>query len=288
LKQFQLFVKIGSWWFMNQQKNIKTNPQPNKNKDSQLPRVSISYWRFRGKSWKAYQLPNGAKFMSDRQMALLVGQPKKIVREFIESQNLERIDVQVDNGTGIRVYPLSVAAIYLSKLLNDGDLDKHPLGISRGEWHSLIKALCKKEAGRGSMPNPCFFTGDYRVEIANRLQVKLSANINLQVLILQSGEYYIEYREGLKCIQHNTNWLMHYSPKKAKTLSALRISKDIVECRVRMEKGFERVYSLSLQDWLSLWEYFANQKNRYAIALFKACVKEGIYVLINRAIAESQ
>jgi hypothetical protein len=83
-------------------------------------------------------------------------------------------------------------------------------------------------------------------------------------------------------------WLIHYSPKKAKTLSALKISKDIVECRVRMENGFESVYSLSLQDWLSLWEYFANQKNRYAIALLKACAKEGIDVLIARAIAENQ
>ncbi len=273
---------------MNQQNNIKTNPQPNKNKDSQLPRVSISYWRFHGKSWKAYQLPNGAKFMSDRQMALLVGQPKNIVREFIESQNLERIDVQVDNGVGVKVYPLSVAAIYLSKLLNDGDLDKHPLRISRGEWHSLIKALCKKEPGRGTIPNPCFFTGNYRVEIVNLLRVKLSDNINLQVLILQSGEYHIEYREGLKCIQHNTNWLIHYSPKKAKTLSALKISPDIVECQVRMEKGCESVYSLSIQDWLSLWEYFAKQKNRYAIALLKACAKSGIDVLIDRAISESQ
>jgi hypothetical protein len=273
---------------MSRNKNQQYQPNIPSDNDLQLPKVSISYWRCHGQSWRTYQLPNGAKLMSDRQMAQLVGQPKNIVREFIESQNLERIDVRVDNGKLVRAYPLSVAAIYLSKLLNDGDLDKHPLGISRGEWHSLIKGLCKKESGQGSMPNPCFFTGNYRVEIANLLRVKLSANINMQILVLQSGEYHIEYREGLKRIQHNTNWLLNYSSKKARTLSGLKISQDIVECQVKMEDGFQSMYSLSIQDWLSLWEYFANQKNRYAIALLKACAKQGIDVLINKAIEEGE
>ncbi|MBD2200535.1 MULTISPECIES: hypothetical protein [Calothrix] len=273
---------------MNRAKNIKTNVQPNQHQDAQLPRVSISYWRYHGKAWRAYQLPNGAKFMSDRQMALLVGQPKNMVREFIESRSLETLILQVDNGKAVQVYPLSVAAIYLSTLLKDGDLDKHPLGISRGEWHSLIKALCKKEPGRESMPNPCFFTGDYRVEMASQIQLELGTNISIQILVLQSGEYYIEYQEGLKCIQHHTNWLVNYSPKKARTLSSLKISPDIVECQVRMQKGFQSMYSLSIKDWLSLWEYFAKQKNRYAIALLKACAKSGIDVLIARAIAESE
>jgi hypothetical protein len=55
-----------------------------------------------------------------------------------------------------------------------------------------------------------------------------------------------------------------------------------------MEKGFQSMYSLSIQDWLSLWEYFAKQKNRYVIALLKACAKSGIDVLIARAISESE
>jgi hypothetical protein len=276
-----------SWSFMSQNENQQYQLNIASANDLQFPRVSISYWRCHGQSWRAYQLPNGSKLMSDRQMAQLVGQPKNIVREFIESQNLERMDVRVDNGKLVRTYPLSVAAVYLSTLLRDGNLDSHPLGISRGKWHSLIKALCKKEPGRGTMPNPCFFTGDYRVEIAHPLRLQLEANTSMQILVLQSGEYHIEYREGLKRIQHNTNWLLNYSPKKARTLSSLKISQDIVECQVRMEEGFQSMYSLSIQDWLSLWEYFANQKNRYAIALLKACAKSGIDVLIARAISES-
>ncbi|PAX47902.1 hypothetical protein CK510_28540, partial [Brunnivagina elsteri CCALA 953] len=162
---------------MSQNENQQYQPDIASGNDLQFPRVSISYWRFHDTSWRVYQLPNGAKLMSDRQMAQLVSQPKKTVREFIELHNLEMMDVRVENGKVIRVYPLSVAAIYLSTLLRDGNLDRHPLSISRGKWHSLIKALCKKEPGRGSMPNPCFFTGDYRVEIANPLRLQLEANI---------------------------------------------------------------------------------------------------------------
>jgi hypothetical protein len=270
-------------------KNKKPQLNINLDNDSQLPRVSISYWRYHGESWRAYQLPNGAKLMSDRQMAQLVGQPKKTVREFIESQNLERMDVQVDNGKLIRAYPLSVAAIYLSKLLTSGDLDKHPLGIPRGEWHSLINALCKKEPGREITPNPCFFTGNYRVEIARPLQVELSGNIRIEILAVPSGEYRIEYQEGLKCIEHkNLTWLVSYSPKKAKTFSDLKLSKDVMECRVRTHDGFKSMYALSLSDWLSVWEYFASRGNRYALALLKAFAREGIDMLMKKAISESE
>jgi hypothetical protein len=274
---------------MSRMKNKKPQPKRNLDNDLQQPKVSISYWRYHGKSWRAYQLPNGTKLMSDRQMAQLVGQPKNIVREFIESQNLEKMDVRVDNGKLIRAYPLSVAAIYLSKLLTSGDLDKHPLGISRGEWHSLINALCKKEPGREITPNPCFFTGNYRVEIARPLQVELSGNIRIEILAVPSGEYRIEYQEGLKCIEHkNLTWLVNYSPKKAKTLSDLKLSKDVLECRVKTHEGFKSIYALSLTDWLSVWEYFASRGNRYALALLKACASEGIYVLIAKALSASK
>jgi hypothetical protein len=43
-----------------------------------------------------------------------------------------------------------------------------------------------------------------------------------------------------------------------------------------------------LQDWLSIWGYFAKKGNRKAIALLNACAREGIEALINRAISENQ
>ncbi|NJS16478.1 MAG: hypothetical protein HC787_05180 [Nostocaceae cyanobacterium CSU_2_110] len=268
---------------MNQKDNINIDP----NYHAQLPRVSISCWRYYEQCWKAYQLPNGALFMSDRQMALLVGQPKNIVRSFIESFSLETLTVQIDNGVEVQVYPLSVAAIYLSTLLKNGELDKHSLMFSRREWHSLIKALCKFEPASHNTPNPCFFTGNYWVEIARKISVELEVNLNIQVLLLQSGECRIEYQEGLRCVQHDSNWLVNYSSKKARTLSDLKLSKDITECRVMEKDGFISIYALSIPDWLSLWEHFALRGNRNAIALLKICAKEGVDVRIKKAIFEA-
>ena len=272
---------------MDQKDNRNIDPKAHQHYDAQLPRVSISCWRYYDQCWKAYQLPNGALFMSDRQLALLVGQPKKIVRSFIESLSLETLTVQIDNGVEVRVYPLSVAAIYLSTLLKNGSLDRHPLMFSRREWHSLIKALGRFEGTSRSTPNPCFFTGNYWVEIARKISVELEVNLNIQVLLLQSGECRIEYQEGLRCVQHDSNWLVNYSSKKARVLSDLKLSKDITECRVMEKDGFISIYALSIPDWLSVWEHFANKGNRNAIALLKTCAKIGIDLRIKKTISEA-
>jgi hypothetical protein len=274
---------------MNEENNIIFNPKSHQhNLDAQLPRVSISSWHYCDRCWKAYQLPNGALFLSDRQMALLVGQPKNIVRSFIESQSLETFTAQIYNGVEVQVYPLSVAAIYLSTLLKNGCLDEHPAQLSRGEWHSLINALSKFKPTSGNTPNPCFFTGDYWVKVANPLSVAIEADIAIQVLILQSGEYHIEYQEGLRCVQHDPNWLVNYSSKKARILSDLKLSKDITECRVITKHGFKSVYALPIRDWLSIWGHFANKGNRFATAILKACATEAIDVLIQRAISQNK
>ncbi|MEO1433781.1 MAG: hypothetical protein AAFV71_32930 [Cyanobacteria bacterium J06633_8] len=269
---------------MNEANSIIFNPKAHQHCDKQLPRVSTASWHYNNFSWKAYQLPNGALFMSDRQMALLIGQPKNIVRSFIESQNLETLTVQIENGVEVQVYPLSVAAIYLSTLLKNGSLDEHPAQLSRREWHSLIKALCNFKPASGNTPNPRFFSGNYWVEIANPLSVEIEADTSIQVLVLQSGEYRIEYQEGLRCIRHDPNWLVNYSSKKARTMSDLNLSKDITECRVITKHGFKSVYALSIKDWFSIWGHFSNKGNRFATAILKACAIEGIDTLIERAI----
>ena len=273
---------------MNEENNIIFNPKADQHCDKQLPRVSTTSWHYHDFSWKAYQLLNGALFMSDRQMALLIGQPKNIVRSFIESQSLETLTVQIENGVEVQVYPLSVAAIYLSTLLKNGELDKHPTQLSRPQWHSLIKALCNFKPASGNTPNPCFFSGRYWVEIANPLSVEIEVDTSIQVLVLQSREYRIEYQEGLRCIGHDPDWLVNYSSKKARTLSDLNLSKDITECRVVTKHGFKSVYALSIKDWLSIWGHFSYKGNRFATAILKACATEGIDTLIERAILKGK
>ena len=275
---------------MNRDTDIETNQNFDDNDQqngSKFPKVSIASLHWEKYSWGALQLPNGVKVMTVRQMALLVGQAKQIVKDFVESNDLEEITVQVFNGELTEVYPLSVAAFYLQKLLDEGKLNSHRLPLTRREWQELIKRLYNPEPGNAITPNPCFFTGDYRVEIAKPLQIELESNINLEVLVLQSGEYRINHSEGLKCIKSNPSWLTQHSPVKAKIFSRLNLSPDNVECRVKTESGVKSLYALSFQDWLSVWEYFANKGNRRATAVLKACARENIPTRVTKLLPQN-
>jgi hypothetical protein len=61
---------------------------PNNNSTYILKTIAVRWW-WKQHSWGAYQLSNGIKLMSDRQMALMVGQSKTNVKNFVESNNLE-------------------------------------------------------------------------------------------------------------------------------------------------------------------------------------------------------
>ena len=254
----------------------------------EMPKTVIGYWHWKQYSWSVYELPNGMKVMSDRQMGLLVGQPKVNVSIFVQSNGLETIRVELPNGKQTQVYPLSVAAIYLQKLLDKGLLKVHRLPLDNDEWQDVITALCNPVRDKAVTPNPYFFTGDYRVTVAKALPIKLDNNINLEILVLRSGEYRIEHREGLKSISSNPGWLVQYSPSKAKIFSRLKLSTDTVECRVITDKEIKSIYALSFEDWLSVWEYFANKGNRQATAILKAWAKESIASRISRLMNDNQ
>jgi hypothetical protein len=270
---------------MNLPINIKTNPDSDRHNNSEFPKVTFTSWYWRHCSWSAYQLPNGVKVMSKRQMGLLVGQPKCSVQNFVESNDLEAIAIQLPNGKLTQAYPLPVGAIYLQKLLNNGDLRSHRLLLNTSEWRQLIDALFHPSRGKAVTPNPCFFTGDYRVAAATSVQVMLENDINLEVLVLRSGEYRIEHCEGLKCIKSNSRWFSECSPVKAKIFDRLKLSKDAVECRVQREDAVKSIYALSLDDWLSVWEYFANKRNRRATAVLKACARESISARVAKSLS---
>jgi len=244
----------------------------------EIPRTIAVRWWWKQHSWAAYQLPNGVKVMSDRQMALMVGQSKTNVKNFVESNNLETITVQIPNGVTIQGNTLPTVAAYLQQLLKEDNLQQHRLSLTRREWEELIKALSDNDLQNGKLlvPNPRFFRSNYQVIAAKPIQIELENNITLEVLALPSGEYRIGYGEGLNCIQANPNWLLENSSKKARTLAQLKLSPFAVQCRVATKEGIKHMYTLGCDDWLSIWEYFANKGNRRATAVLKACAKESI------------
>jgi hypothetical protein len=265
--------------------NINSNSHGQSNPE--VPQAKLASWYSKYYSCKTYQLPDGVQVMSSRQMTLLVDQPRDTVKNYLASNSSDATRVQIPNRKIIQVYPLSVAANYLQKLLDDGDLLNHRLSLTYFKWQQVIRALRNSKLGKGITPNPYFFNGNYRVISASPLQIQFDNNINLEVLVLKSGEYRIEHHEGLKCIKSNPNWLTHHSRVRAKIMSKLSLSPDNVECLVNTESGTASIYALTFEDWLSLWEYFANRGNRRATSILKACALESISTRIYRAKVET-
>jgi hypothetical protein len=87
--------------------------------------------------------------------------------------------------------------------------------------------------------------------------------------------------KAMNCIHAKPEWIIENSPKRAKILSKLNISTQVMECRVATSEGTKKVYALDWDDWLSVWEYLANRGNTKATAVLKACAKESIPVRVS-------
>lgn len=252
-----------------------------------VPKTTASIWRWKQHSWAAYQLPDGMKVMSARQAARLVGQPNTDVIAFMQSNDLETINVIIPSRVVINAITLPSIATYLQWLLEEDKLQHNRLSLSREEWKELIDALFNPSFQEFLIPNPCFFTSNCPPVRANRIQIQLEDNIRLVVLVLQTGEYRISCAEGLNCIQANPEWLMDTSSKKARILSKMRLSHQAVECRFATEQGIKQAYTFNCNDWLSIWEYLAKKGNKRAITVLKACAKEHISVRVEKVLSQN-
>ncbi|MBF2018458.1 MAG: hypothetical protein IGS23_25330 [Rivularia sp. T60_A2020_040] len=257
------------------------------NYNLKIPKTTVSIWRWKQNSWAAYQLPDGTKVMSARQAARLVGQPNTDVIDFMQSNNLETINVIIPSKVFINAITLSSIAIYLRHLLEENKLQRNRLSLCREEWEELIDALANPLSEEYLTPNPCFFISNCPPVKANATQIQLEDNVTLEVLVLQTGEYRISCTEGLHCIQANPEWLMNTSPKKAKVFSKMKLSHQTVECRFVTEQGIRQAYTFGCNDWLSIWEYFAKKGNKRAITVLKACAKENISVRVEKVLSRS-
>ncbi|WP_414622832.1 hypothetical protein [Calothrix sp. CCY 0018] len=254
------------------------------NRNLKIPNTTLSRWRWRHYYWTTYRLPDGTKVMSARQTARLVGQSKADVIDFVQSNNLETIDIKIPSKVIINAITLPTVAIYLQHLLEQYKLEHHRLSLCREEWKEFIDALNFQSQKDFVLPNPCFFKSSSLIKRANPIQIQLDDDITLEVLVLAFGEYRISYAQGLHCIEMNYDWLMENSPKKARMLSKMRISRQAVECRFVTELGIRQVYTFSCNDWLRIWEYFAKKGNKLAITLLKACAEENIPTRVEKVL----
>lgn len=259
-------------------------------KTFEVPKVLPVRWQWKHGFIRAYQLPNGMLVMSDSQMAFPARQYSKAAKEFVIKRNLNTVLVQLPNHKLAYFNTLATVATYWKHLLASGEM---PESInSTTDWENLIKAL----EDASLHPNIKLrllprLDENHEVSVKARepvsisaqplllnLQMNSKATLRLEVLALSTGEYRISQLSGLAAVGAFSNWLseLNNSSRKLNALRKRGFEGKTVTCHIHTPTGRRTLVTLSVDDWLTIWEYFANRGNTKATAILKACAKESI------------
>lgn len=249
-----------------------------------IPLVKSTRFTYKDDSWAVYQLPNGELVMSDHQMSLPLGQSKKSAKKFVQMHKLPTITIQIPNRKVVDGYPLTTVAAYWQHLYETGQIPKQlPAGI---DWEDLIKSLKNgtQETPLNQLPEAEATDEEQFTQptltpakpIVLKLQERLQ--LRLEVLELQDNEYRISFESGLAVAGLFPNWLLDLpsSRSRLKKLEKMGFSGVSKQCSLKTPEGYLTVESLSIDDWLTIWEFLASRGNSKAAAVLKACALENI------------
>jgi hypothetical protein len=256
------------------------------------PPVKLTRWRYNHYAWSVYQLPNGELVMSDRQASLPIGQSKKNAKAFFQTHNLNTISVQIPNRKIISAYPLPTVAIYWRYLLESHLIPQR--FIDKFDWEELIESLQDAHQQTHQQNFKQLITPKVTQEAQSEeprlipvhpIVLKLQEKLQLEVLVLPDQEYRISYESGLEVIGTHPGWLqaLPSSPYRRKALERRGFSGLSKTCLINTKQETKTVESLSLNDWLTIWEVFAYRGNSKAAAVLKACAKETIPARVRAA-----
>lgn len=259
---------------LNTQSQCKSKEKQEDERFIKVPKATVARFHWRYKSWAAYELPNGEKIMSIRQIALLCGQPTRVVQDFVNINNLQTLNVQIPNKKVIQGYSLTTVALLLKLLLKKNELYKHKrIELKNEDWEDLIENLLNPQ--RKIKPLNLRLR-DVETCVA---EIKIAENQDLEILYTATDEYYIDFQSGLKAVHIDVNWLTSISKRKVKLFSNLNIS-EVFQCKVENTTKFTFCYG----DWLSIWKHFASNGNKYAIALLVSLAEENIPTRVKKSL----
>lgn len=253
--------------------------------ESVLPLIKLTRWRYKHFACAVYQLPNRDLVMSHRQAAVPLGQTKENTKAFFQTYKLDTITVQLPNRKIISAYSLPTVAIYWRYLL-ESHLIPQKL-IDKFDWGELIDSLQnahqqnfaqnEKQLIKQKVTRSAQSTKQHLIPVRS-IALKLQKKLKLEVLVLPDQEYRISYESGLEVIGAYHDWFQELpnSPNRLKTLSNKGFSGLSKTCLINTEEETKIVESLSLSDWLTVWEVFAYRGNSKAAAVLKACAQENI------------
>lgn len=267
--------------------NCEGTYQGSRSEQTQIPLVRMSRWRNQQYGWAAYQLPNGEFVMSDRQMASPMRQAKKNAKNFVELHKLPSITIQLPNRQVIGAYPLSTVAAYWQYLVESNLLP--PNIRTQINWENLIESLKNPnsklqntETLTTKIATESLFSKT--IETATSVILKLQQKVVLEVLALSNSEYRLSFESGLSVIGLPINWLLElpHSQTRLKKLENKGFSGTSKQCKVYTQQGVQTVETLSIKDWLLIWEFFACRGNSKAAAILRACAEENISNRVER------
>lgn len=249
---------------------------PNKETPKEISMAKLTRWHYKHYSCAAYQLPNGELVMSDRQVSRPVKQYNRDVKAFMELHNFKTLLIQLPNRKVVSAYSLSTVAIYWRYLLDSHLIPERLAG--QYEWKDIIESLLHPGEATLLPTNQGERTSKLIITLGNPMVLELERKLLLEVLMLPNQEYRISLESGLGVIGVYLNWLQELSnsPRKLKTLQKRGFSGERKFCQINTEKESKIVESLSLDDWLTIWEVFAFHGNSKAAAVLKACAKQSI------------
>jgi hypothetical protein len=100
----------------------------------------------------------------------------------------------------------------------------------------------------------------------------------LEILRLNTGEFRVSLASTLEIIGNNQQWFetLNHSHSKLKRLRSKGFSGQIIICQIEHKQRIYEVETISFNDCLTIWEYFANKGNRQATAILKACARTSL------------
>jgi hypothetical protein len=107
----------------------------------------------------------------------------------------------------------------------------------------------------------------------------------VEILRLNTGEFRISLGSTLEVIGNNKHWIetLNYSQSKLKRLRHKGFSGEIITCQIQQQNLTSEIETISFNDCLTIWEYFANKCNRQATAILKACARKSLSTLVKEA-----
>lgn len=239
----------------------------------------ISRWYYEQHSWSAYQLVVNGKFvMNARQMASPMKQLIKEAKGFVEANKLTSLLIKAPNKQVITAYPLTTVARYWEYLLAN---ERLPPSIKKKyNWADLIESL-KDEKSKQLKAHVTTESQQLKLPTpisATPVILKLQKKLYLEVLVLPGGEYRISFEAGMSIVKLFPNWLLELPncPNKLRNLEKKGFTGLSKQCNVETGGKCKITETLSIKDWLTIWEHLAGRANTKAAAVLRACAEKTI------------